>query len=119
MTACNNIRDPLLKREHVIDLFLKGEHVIDLCGTKCWYNDKGQYHRLDGPAYMGSNGSKAWFINGKRHRVDSPAIISAEGLQWWFLDGNGLVGINEWIEDNNLIVPFDEPTQMLFLMKFG
>ena len=32
--------------------------------TEC-RNDKGQLHRLDGPAIERANGNKAWYINGK------------------------------------------------------
>ena len=30
-------------------------------------NDKGQTHRLDGPAYEWANGSKYWYVNGKEY----------------------------------------------------
>ena len=30
-------------------------------------NDFGHNHREDGPAFIGSSGYKAWFINGKRY----------------------------------------------------
>jgi len=37
-------------------------------------NDKGYYHRIDGPAYKTKYG-ESWYINGKRHRLDGPANI--------------------------------------------
>jgi len=65
-------------------------------GTEKWWDEYGRIHRLDGPAinYCGEHAD--WYINGNR---------------LWFVD--------EWVEENNLTIPFDEPTQMLFLMKFG
>ena len=31
-----------------------------------WYNEEGQLHREDGPAYEGASGSKEWWLNGRR-----------------------------------------------------
>ena len=46
-------------------------------------NDKGQYHRTDGPAVEDNCGDKYWFINGKRHREDGPAIEYSDYKEWW------------------------------------
>ena len=50
--------------------------------NKYWENDKGQLHRIDGPAVEYADGSKSWYINGKFHRIDGPAIedINLGGL---------------------------------------
>ena len=48
-----------------------------------WYQ-KGQLHRLDGPAIERSNGTKYWYQNNKLHRLDGPAIEWAEGGKEWF-----------------------------------
>ena len=56
-------------------------------GTKCWTNDKGQYHREDGPAFEGANGDKAWYFNGQRHRIDGPAREKANGDEEWWVNG--------------------------------
>jgi hypothetical protein len=58
-------------------------------GSKAWWVD-GKYHRLDGPAYDGFDGSKSWYVNGKRHRLDGPAYIYADGYKGWFVDGKEL-----------------------------
>ena len=50
-------------------------------------NDFGHNHREDGPAFIGSSGYKAWFINGKRHREDGPAIIGSNGHKAWYING--------------------------------
>jgi len=64
-----------------------------------WCNEKGQLHRLDGPAIEGSNGSKDWYQNGQRHRLDGPAFEGANGDKYWYqndqhhrLDGPAIEG---------------------------
>jgi len=88
-------------------------------GTLEWYAH-GHLHRLDGPAYIGNDGSKAWWANGKLHRIDGPAYIGDSGLKAWYF--NGICITNEaieWMKEQKVTYPFDEPTQMLFMMKFG
>jgi hypothetical protein len=52
-----------------------------------WFNDKGELHRLDGPAIERANGYKAWFVDGKRHRLDGPAFEWSDGSKEWWVDG--------------------------------
>ena len=59
---------------------------IDVVGTKRWYNDKNQLHRLDGPAYI-SEYLKAWWKNGERHRTDGPAKMWTIGTEEWYING--------------------------------
>ncbi len=54
----------------------------DICGYlhKEWFNDHGDLHREDGPAYIrynpnGSISSQSFCINGHLHREDGPASI--------------------------------------------
>ena len=51
------------------------------------YTLKGEYHRTDGPAIEGANGSKSWWINGQLHRTDGPAIEYADGSKEWWING--------------------------------
>ena len=54
---------------------------------KVWYNERGQFHREDGPAVEYPDGSKQWYLNGKRHREDGPAYEEANGTnEWWLND---------------------------------
>ena len=46
-------------------------------------NEKGQYHREDGPAIEFINGSKEWYLNGQLHRLDGPAIEYRDGNKYW------------------------------------
>jgi hypothetical protein len=62
-------------------------YVIAEAGSKCWYNDKGQLHRDDGPAAELRSGNKYWCINGKFHRLDGPAIERCDLHQEWWIDG--------------------------------
>ena len=48
-------------------------------------NEKGQLHRIDGPAYIEGNYYKLWCMNGRYHRVDGPAYIGIY-RQWWIND---------------------------------
>jgi len=52
-----------------------------------WTNDKGELHRVAGPAIESSSGYKAWYINGKRHRLDGPAIEKDDGTRCWYQNG--------------------------------
>ena len=54
---------------------------------KIYKNDKGQYHREDGPAVIDSDGYKAWYKNGQLHREDGPAIIRPNGSKEWYING--------------------------------
>lgn len=59
---------------------------ITAAGDKIWSKPTGEHHRLDGPAYEGIDGSKAWWVNGKIHRLEGPAIEGADGSKSWYVD---------------------------------
>ena len=52
-------------------------------------NEKGQRHRLDGPAREFNSGTKQWWINGLLHRQDGPAIEinDGTGTKVWLING--------------------------------
>jgi hypothetical protein len=52
-----------------------------------WYNDKDEYHRLDGPAIEYANGYKEWCVEGKLHRLDGPAVECPDGTKAWWVKG--------------------------------
>jgi len=54
---------------------------------KEYRNEKGEFHREDGPAFISVHGDKIWWINDKLHREDGPAIIRSDGTQEWYLNG--------------------------------
>jgi len=77
------------------------------------YLEKSQYHRLDGPAVIYTNGQEEWWINGQRHRLDGPAVICPDGQVEWYingkrhrLDGPAVIypdGVKEWWKHGNRI----------------
>ena len=48
-----------------------------------YLNEKGQLHRLDGPAREFNSGTKQWWINGLLHREDGPAVEYINGTKSW------------------------------------
>jgi hypothetical protein len=60
---------------------------INKSGTKLWHDSKGNYHRLDGPAKIWTNGTRFWYVNGERHRLDGPAVEWHKGKLSWYLNG--------------------------------
>lgn len=59
---------------------------VDEYKTICWYNEKDQLHRLDGPAIEYADGTKKWLVEGKLHRLDGPAIEYADGTKSWYVN---------------------------------
>ena len=51
-----------------------------------WRNDKGQFHRVDGPAFLywvkGKIVIERWYQYGKLHRLDGPAEILSNSVKW-------------------------------------
>jgi len=90
---------------------------IDKHGDKFYYKDREMtmLHRLDGPAIIWSDGSKAWFVDGKRHRLDGPAVEYATGTRLWYVDGKYLTEE----EFNDLTAPTLELTLAEIAAKFG
>ena len=55
-------------------------------GSKRYYNEKGEYHRENGPAVEYADGSKLWYINDKLHREDGPAEELYNDEMGWFIN---------------------------------
>ena len=94
-------------------------HTVDEDGTQRWYvND--QLHRPDGPAIIGTDGSQAWYVNSQRHRLDGPAVIWANGDQeWWVNYQNITTQVNSWMQTQAVVWPWDDQTQMMFMLTWG
>jgi hypothetical protein len=71
-------------------------------GTKRWFDENGELHRLDGPAVEWRHGSKAWWVNGKRHRLDGPATELASNFKEWYVNDKELT--KEEFEQHPLVV---------------
>ena len=67
---------------------------------KEYRNEKGDLHRIDGPAYIAGH-YKSWIMNGLWHRIDGPAYIAGHYKSWYFNDEfiNPDDYIHEIIED--------------------
>lgn len=61
--------------------------VVDQFGTERWYNSDREYHRVDGPAVIYSDGTQIWYLNGLIHREDGPAVSWPDGTQVWYVNG--------------------------------
>ena len=71
-------------------------------GDKFWYNEKGQYHRDDGPAIISINGSKEYWISGKLHRDHGPAYEGAGGYKEYWLNGTRYKSLEEGLMEQAL-----------------
>jgi hypothetical protein len=56
-------------------------------GTEFWRDEKGQYHREDGPAAIYPSGNSYWYNKGVLHREDGPAVVWNNGEQEWRING--------------------------------
>ncbi len=63
---------------------------IDEYGSIYFYNNKGQYHRIDGPAIELPYGTKKWYLNGKPHRENGPAIEYKTEYKSFYINGKYL-----------------------------
>ena len=97
---------------------LDGPASIRKSGVQAWYIN-GLRHRIDGPAVIYANGERQWWVNGKRHRIDGPAIIWSNGQQDWFIHGESLSHeVKKWMEDREVTWPWDDATQVEFLLTW-
>ena len=53
----------------------------------CLINDKGHYHREDGPAVIYPDGDQFWCRDDQLHREGGPAVIKSNGEQHWYRNG--------------------------------
>lgn len=58
---------PALTEEDFV-LMLDGRLAIAPNGTRRYYNERGQLHRIGGPAILESNGLGSWWRNNKFER---------------------------------------------------
>lgn len=93
-------------------------------GAHMWKNHAGQPHRVDengiqdGPAVISPDGMQVWRFNGKIHRLDGPAIILKNGSraiivrrgsQGWYLGGEKVTQ-EQWSRDWR-VIEFHSRTQ--------
>ena len=61
--------------------------VTDENGTITYYNAEGELHNPHGPAIVGADGSKWYYINDQRHNENGPAIIWPDGRKAYYING--------------------------------
>jgi hypothetical protein len=89
--------------------------VIDF---QSWHKH-GRLHREDGPAYVAKDGEQIWYVCGKMHRLDGPAWIAHNGNQRWYVNDQEITDqVNEWMQQQGVTWPWDEATQMQFVLTF-
>jgi len=74
--------------------------IVDKDKNIRWFNDKDEYHRLDGPAFERADGYKACYVEDKLHRLGGPAIEYADGYKEWWVDNKKMTekAFNEYIK---------------------
>ena len=48
------------------------------------------YHNPYGPAYIGRDGYKEYWVDDKYHRLDGPAVIYSDGKELYFINNKRL-----------------------------
>ena len=88
-------------------------------GYQAWYIN-GICHRENGPAISVNDGKEVWYINGICHRENGPAIIRADGGQEWWINGKAVTEqVEKWMKRKNVNWPWDEETQVQFILTFS
>jgi hypothetical protein len=84
------------------------------------YWQYGKLHRTDGPARIFPDGYEEWHANGKHHRIDGPAIIWPSGRKNWYINNQAITEeVEAWMEKQKVEWPWDEETQVQFLLTFS
>ena len=85
---------------------------------ECWWSNDDQPHREDGPAYIGVNGDKEWWINGNIHREDGPAVIFSNGQSGYYVNGCDVTRlVDEWAKTCDIDLDnLTEPDHLLLTM---
>lgn len=73
------------------------EPQIDKWGNQAWYNDEGQRHRVDGPAWIGFTGLLVYYQHGVKHRLDGPAKIWPNGSVEYWVNGKHPISIMDFL----------------------
>ena len=88
-------------------------------GTQEW-RENSLLHRLDGPAVIWPDGSRQWWLDDQLHRLDGPAVMDADGYQAWYIHGNHITQeVITWMQQRNVTWPWDQETQVEFLLTWA
>jgi hypothetical protein len=92
-----------------------------------YYDDNGEYHRLDGPAWILGD-QWQWAMHGLVHRIDGPAICwgnelrddpsSHESHSWYLYGFNVTRQVVEWAEERDLdLLNLKDEDQIAFIFE--
>jgi len=59
----------------------------DYNGNQHFYDEKGNYHNDEGPAFVGHDGGQEYYKHGKYHNDKGPAVVSPDGTVRYYIDG--------------------------------
>ena len=65
---------------------LSGTVEVTHDGDTVYRNQRGEMHRVGGPAVITAAGSMYWYQNGRLHRTDGPAVEYFNGAKSWYID---------------------------------
>jgi hypothetical protein len=88
-------------------------------GDVYYLNEKGRFHRKDGPAIEGVAGTLVWYIDGHEHRLDGPAFISRLGYKHWYVHGNCLSFHRVYAPTKWRLLKANIPNNLEFLNEVG
>ena len=97
-----------MKSQNIQNIIITGDKYYYSDGTiSSRWNHSKTFHREDGPAYEGTDGTKYWYMNGKCHREDGPAIEYADGTKHWYMNDKKVTTLTKkelikYMELNNL-----------------
>lgn len=60
-----------------------------------WFLKRHNFHHINGPSWIRSEGHEEYCINGSRHNTKGPSYIFADGVKCYYLDGKYL-SEKEW-----------------------
>ena len=79
-----------------------------------WFNEKGQYHKDNGPAIILNSGTIIYAQNGLRHNSNGPAVEWKTGEKQWFYNGKEFEFKN-WLEETNI----SDEEKLKLKLQFG
>jgi hypothetical protein len=95
-----------------------GPAIINPNGLREWYQN-GEYHRDDGPAFEYHDGYTAWYQRGLLHRLDGPAIVHPDKTNEWYINGNHVtMQVERWLKQQKIKLPMSESELSFFILSF-
>ena len=98
---------------------LEPVHTIDEKNGRQYWTVDNLLHREDGPAWINQYGDQEWHQHGRYHRIDGPAYMGSDGTQEWFINDRDITQeVEQWMKLKEITWPWDEQTQVEFLLTW-